>query len=80
MFGYPHFIPEFVQSTNSSLFWFKIANELSEFRNYLNIVQFKSQKVVNFLLFSGINRLFCIFRNEPYPIDVQNTVNPISLA
>ena len=35
MFGYPHFIPEFVQSTNSSLFWFKIANELSEFRNYL---------------------------------------------
>lgn len=36
MFGYPHFIPEFVQSTNSSLFWFKIANELSEFRNYLS--------------------------------------------
>lgn len=33
--GYPLFIPEFVQSTNSSLFWFKIVNELSEFRNYL---------------------------------------------
>ena len=35
MSGYLHFIPEFVLCTNSSLFWFRIANELSEFRNYL---------------------------------------------
>ena len=35
MSGYPLFFPEFVLCTNSSLFWFKIANELSEFRNYL---------------------------------------------
>ena len=35
MSGYPLFIPEFVLCTNSSLFWFKIANELREFRNYL---------------------------------------------
>ena len=35
MSGYPHFIPEFVLCTNSSLFWFRIANELSKFRNYL---------------------------------------------
>ena len=35
MSGYPLFFPEFVFCTNSSLFWFKIANELSEFRNYL---------------------------------------------
>lgn len=35
MCGYPFFIPEFVLFTNSSLFWFKIANERSEFRNYL---------------------------------------------
>ena len=31
MSGYPLFIPEFVLCTNSSLFWFKIANELSNF-------------------------------------------------
>lgn len=37
MSGYPFFIPEFVLCTNSSLFWFKIANELREFRNYLMI-------------------------------------------
>ena len=37
MFGYPHFIPEFAQNTNSFLFRFKIANELSEFRNCLFI-------------------------------------------
>lgn len=35
MSGYLHFIPEFVLCTNSSLFWFRIANKLSEFRNYL---------------------------------------------
>ena len=35
MCGYPFFIPEFVLFTNSSLFWSKIANERSEFRNYL---------------------------------------------
>ena len=38
MSSYPHFIPEFVCCTNSSLFFIKIANELSEFRNYLNIM------------------------------------------
>ena len=38
MSGYPLFFPEFVLCTNSSLFWFKIANELSEFRNYLIII------------------------------------------
>lgn len=37
MSGYLHFIPEFVLCTNSSLFWFRIANKLSEFRNYLNV-------------------------------------------
>ena len=36
MSGYPLFIPEFVLCTNSSLFWFKNANEPSEFRNYLS--------------------------------------------
>lgn len=35
MSGYPFFIPGFVLCTNSSLFWFKIANKLSKFRNYL---------------------------------------------
>ena len=35
MSSYPFFIPEFVLCTNSSLFSFKIANEPSEFRNYL---------------------------------------------
>lgn len=37
MSGYPLFIPEFVLCTNSSLFWFKNANEPSEFRNYLSL-------------------------------------------
>ena len=36
MSSYPFFIPEFVLCANSSLFSFKIANEPSEFRNYLN--------------------------------------------
>ena len=35
MSSYPFFIPGFVLCTNSSLFSFKIANEPSEFRNYL---------------------------------------------
>ena len=35
MSSYPFFIPEFVLCANSSLFSFKIANEPSEFRNYL---------------------------------------------
>lgn len=42
MFGYPHFIPEFAQNTNSFLFRFKIANEFSEFRNYLKSAVSKS--------------------------------------
>ena len=35
MSDYPFFIPEVVLFTNSSLFWFKVANEHREFRNYL---------------------------------------------
>ena len=37
MSSYPFFIPEFVLCANSSLFSLKIANEPSEFRNYLSI-------------------------------------------
>ena len=37
MSSYPFFIPEFVLCANSSLFSFKIANEPSEFRNYLSV-------------------------------------------
>ena len=49
MSGYPFFIPGFVLCTNSSLFWFKIANKLSEFRNYLYIIEIISQKHKIFL-------------------------------
>ena len=49
MSGYPLFIPEFVLCTNSSLFWFKNANEPSEFRNYLYIIEIISQKHKIFL-------------------------------
>ena len=35
MSDYPFFIPEVVLCANSSLFWFKVANEHREFRNYL---------------------------------------------
>lgn len=35
MSDYPFFIPEFVLCANSSLFWFKVANEHREFCNYL---------------------------------------------
>ena len=35
MCDYPFFIPQVVLFANSSLFWFKVANEHREFRNYL---------------------------------------------
>ena len=35
MSDYPFFIPQVVLFANSSLFWFKVANEHREFRNYL---------------------------------------------
>ena len=38
MSSYPLFIPEFVLCANSSLYSFKIANEPSEFRNYLSYI------------------------------------------
>ena len=41
MSDYPFFIPEVVLFTNSSLFWFKVANEHREFRNYLFIIVIK---------------------------------------
>jgi len=37
MSDYPFFIPQVVLFANSSLFWFKVANEHREFRNYLII-------------------------------------------
>ena len=47
MSGYLHFIPEFVLCTNSSLFWFRIANELSEFRNYLSVLFYRNAYVLS---------------------------------
>ena len=35
MSDYPFFIPQVVFFANSSLFWFKVANEHREFHNYL---------------------------------------------
>ena len=52
MSGYPLFIPEFVLCTNSSLFWYKIANELREFRNYLFNIIPKKLKLLDFSIFS----------------------------
>ena len=50
MSGYPLFIPEFVLCTNSSLFWFKIENELREFRNYLIIlILFFAYQLINII-------------------------------
>ena len=57
MSGYPLFFPEFVLCTNSSLFWFKIANELSEFRNYLCICE-KILYEINNLLQIFLKNLF----------------------
>ena len=37
MCDYPFFIPQVVLFANSSLFWFKVANEHREFRNYLSL-------------------------------------------
>lgn len=57
MFGYPLFITGFVLCTNPYLFKFKIANELSEFRNYLFV------KHKNFILFScKFQRYYTIFK------------------
>lgn len=52
---YPLFIPEFVLCTNSSSFWFKIANELNEFRNYLhyNILFFVNKQFITKRRFSN---------------------------
>ena len=55
MSHYPHFIPEFVPCTNSSLFLIKIANELIEFRNYLMIF--------SYIFIKKINKFHCI-RND----------------
>ena len=61
MSGYLHFIPEFVLCTNSSLFWFRIANELSEFRNYLN------DKIICQSMVDGVvrNPAFTALSDEP---------------
>ena len=45
MSDYPFFIPQVVLFANSSLFWFKVANEHREFRNYLNIIDSAQQNV-----------------------------------
>ena len=63
MSGYPFFIPGFVLCTNSSLFWFKIANKLSEFRNYLFILKIilevqTNQKLVITISISAIKELY----------------------
>ena len=39
MSDYPFFIPQVVLFANSSLFWFKVANEHREFRNYLLFIR-----------------------------------------
>ena len=52
MSGYTFFIPEFVLCTNSSLFWFKIANELSEFRNHL-ILNLNFYNIITFKVIKG---------------------------
>ena len=55
MSSYPFFIPEFVLCANSSLFSFKIANEPSEFRNYLIVIftiHLFRKSVNGFFLFS----------------------------
>ena len=54
MSHYPHFIPEFVPCTNSSLFLIKIANELIEFRNYLDtlIIKGRSRQVTGMVAWS----------------------------
>lgn len=49
MSSYPFFIPEFVLCANSSLFSFKIANEPSEFRNYLSYVNDKGGELSTIL-------------------------------
>ena len=45
MSDYPFFIPQVVLFANSSLFWFKVANEHREFRNYLNVFKTVQQRV-----------------------------------
>ena len=49
MSDYPFFIPEVVLCANSSLFWFKVANEHREFRNYLILFPFHKP---SFILYS----------------------------
>ena len=59
MCGYPFFIPEFVLFTNSSLFWFKIANERSEFRNYLLSLLFISSILIHlYIVLAVVNKIY----------------------
>ena len=62
MSSYPFFIPEFVLCANSSLFSFKIANEPSEFRNYL-IYTFT-------LLVNSQYSHVCVSNTKNFPIPV----------
>lgn len=50
MSDYPFFIPQVVLFANSSLFWFKVANEHREFRNYLFF-----KKICRIIIYAEIN-------------------------
>lgn len=54
MSDYPFFIPEVVLCANSSLFWFKVANEHREFRNYLLILYEPTPNDLNYMEESNI--------------------------
>lgn len=61
MSDYPFFIPEVVLCANSSLFWFKVANEHREFRNYLII-----PILIDFMKIVKKNSHFGIFANKQH--------------
>ena len=56
MSDYPFFIPEVVLCANSSLFWFKVANEHREFRNYLMNYTYKNKLIISY--YKIITRFF----------------------
>ncbi len=60
MSDYPFFIPEVVLCANSSLFWFKVANEHREFRNYLILTNIFNYFVCNVFFPNIINTIYSI--------------------
>ena len=68
MSDYPFFIPQVVLFANSSLFWFKVANEHREFRNYLYFIKFP----INFCIKFVIEFIWMLYIHRPFLLNLKS--------